>query len=195
MLSLNPMHDFTDESSYGKGSADDRAAPYKEFEAAGMGISVMKAFAGGQLLDAKASPFGSTLTPFQCIQCALDKPGVLTVLPGIRGKGDLLDALAFLDAAPEQRDHSVIGEFAPPEAAGTCVYRNHCQPYPEDISIELADKHYDLARLDDDIATGNHRNLVNHASNCTAYGHCDRRCPFGVAQSSCMGEIAGYIGA
>ena len=55
----------------------------------------MKAFSGGQLLNAKTSPFGKELTKFQCIQYALDKPGVLTVLPGIRGKADLEEILGF----------------------------------------------------------------------------------------------------
>ena len=34
------------------------------------GISVMKAFSGGQLLDAKTSPFAMALTEYQCIQYA-----------------------------------------------------------------------------------------------------------------------------
>lgn len=194
MLSLNPMYDFTDESAYGKGSADDRAALYKEFEAAGVGISVMKAFAGGQLLDAKASPFRRALTQFQCIQYALDKPGVLTVLPGIRGKVDLLDVLEFVDATPEQRDYSVIGEFAPPEAEGVCVYCNHCQPCPQGISIGLANKYYDLARLGDDMAAEHYLNLSRHASDCIDCGHCNSRCPFGVNQASRMHEMAAYFG-
>ena len=40
---------------------------YREFERAGIGVSVMKAFAAGQLLDAKRSPFGKALTRAQCI--------------------------------------------------------------------------------------------------------------------------------
>lgn len=45
----------------------------KEIEAEGVEISVMKAFAGGQLLSAETSPFHRALTEFQCIQYALDK--------------------------------------------------------------------------------------------------------------------------
>ena len=51
-----------------------------------------------QLLDAKTSPFGQALTEYQCLQYALDKTGVLTVLPGIRGKADLDRILGFLEA-------------------------------------------------------------------------------------------------
>ena len=53
----------------------------------------MKAFAGGQLLDAKLSPFGQALSKNQCIQYALDKPGVITVLPGFRSPDDLKEVL------------------------------------------------------------------------------------------------------
>lgn len=41
----------------------------------------MKPFGGGQLLNAKTSPFKQALTRTQCIQYALDRPAVLTVLP------------------------------------------------------------------------------------------------------------------
>ena len=92
------------------------------------GISVMKAFAGGQLLDARTSPFGQALTQYQCIQYALDKPGVLTVLPGIRDLADVKQLLGFLTASPEERDYSILGTFTPKDVTGTCVYCNHCQP-------------------------------------------------------------------
>ena len=75
----------------------------------------MKAFSGGQLLDAKTSPFGRALTEYQCIQYALDKPGVLTVLPGVRNMADLRRVLGFCNAAPEEKDYSVLGSFAPRE--------------------------------------------------------------------------------
>lgn len=194
MFSLNPMYDYTDESEYGQGAADDRAALYREFEAAGVGISVMKPFAGGQLLDAQTSPFGEALTRTQCIQYALDKPGVLTVLPGVRGLADLRDVLAYLDAGSEQRDYSAIGRFAPPEAAGRCVYCNHCQPCPAGIQIGLANKYYDLARLGDALAADHYRTLEHRAGECVGCGHCDARCPFGVRQSERMDEIAAYFG-
>lgn len=194
MLSLNPMYDFTDESDYGKGSADDRRKLYQEFQAAGVGISVMKPFAGGQLLDAQASPFRRALTSYQCIQYALDKPGVLTVLPGIRGKRDLEDMLAFFEASSKERDYSIIGEFAPPEAEGACVYCNHCQPCPEGISISLANKYYDLARLGDSLAAQHYRDLEYHASDCTSCGHCNKRCPFDVDQMARMQEMEAYFG-
>lgn len=193
MFSINPMYDYTDESDYGEGEASDRASLYKEFEAAGVGISVMKAFAGGQLLDAQASPFKRSLTKYQCMQYVLDKPGVLTVLPGIRGQRDLDEVLGFLTATPEERDYSIVGSFAPPTDKGTCVYCNHCQPCPEGIAIGLVNKYYDLASLGDAMAAEHYRNLERNASNCAHCGHCNSRCPFGVDQSSRMTEIAGFF--
>ena len=83
MFSINPSYDYQ-HGEYANGSATERMALYRRCEAEGVGISVMKAFAGGQLLDARTSPFGQALTEYQCIQYALDKPGVLTVLPGVR---------------------------------------------------------------------------------------------------------------
>ena len=194
MFSINPMYDYTDESAYGKGGADDRARLYREFEAAGVGVSVMKAFAGGQLLDAAASPFKRALTRNQCLQYVLDKPGVMCALPGVRGLDDLREVLRFFDATPEERDYSVIGEFAPPEDRGACVYCNHCQPCPAGIAIGLANKYYDLARQGDALAADHYARLEHHAGECLQCGHCDARCPFGCAQSGRMAAIAEYFG-
>ena len=73
-------------------------------------------------------PLRQALTKVQCIQYALDRPGVLTVLPGIRNLQDMKEALAWLDAPAEERDYAVLGTFTPREATGTCVYCNHCAP-------------------------------------------------------------------
>ena len=195
MFSLNPMYDYTDESEYGQGEAADRALLYREFERAGVGVAVMKPFAGGQLLDAEQSPFGQALTRFQCIQYALDKPGVLTVLPGVHGVSDLRDLLSFFEASPEERDYSVLASMAPQTREARCVYCNHCQPCSAGIQIGLVNKYYDLACVGDELAAEHYRNLEHHAGECIGCGHCDRRCPFGVAQSERMAQIAAYFGA
>ena len=194
MFSLNPMYDYTDESEYGKGEAGDRWTLYREFERAGVGVSVMKPFAGGQLLDAKLSPFGRALTRVQCIQYALDKPGVLTVLPGVRGMADLQDVLTYVNASPAERDYAELAQMAPQTRTASCVYCNHCQPCPAGLEIGLINKYYDLACLGDELAADHYRTLGKHAGDCVACGHCDSRCPFGVAQSARMREIAAYFG-
>lgn len=141
-----------------------------------------------------SSPFGRALTRYQCMQYALDKPGVLTVLPGARGVDDVKDLLGFLDASPEERDYSVLGSFTPSDAAGTCVYCNHCQPCPAELNVGLINKYYDLALAGDAMAADHYGKLEKKASDCVSCGHCDRRCPFHVAQGKRMEEIARYFG-
>ena len=130
MFSINPAYDYEQEGEFAIGGVQERRRLYQRCEAEGVGISVMKAFSGGQLLNAKTSPFGRALTEYQCIRYALDKPGVLTVLPGVRNCGDLKRILGFVDAAPEEKDYSVLASVAPQETEGVCVYCNHCQPCP-----------------------------------------------------------------
>ena len=65
MFSINAAYDYQ-HGDYANGSAGERMALYRRCEAEGVGISVMKPFAGGKLLDAKLSPFGQALTPYQC---------------------------------------------------------------------------------------------------------------------------------
>ena len=151
-------------------------------------------FAAGQLLNEKTSPFGKALTEYQCIQYALDKPGVITVLPGIRNCGDLERILEFFKASPEERDYSVIGSFAPQSAEGTCVYCNHCQPCPKGLNVGLINKYYDLAKAGDTLAADHYEKLEIKASACIQCGHCNSRCPFHVKQGERMKEIAGYFG-
>ena len=193
MFSINPAYDYQ-HGEFAIGSASERMDLYRRCEAEGIGISVMKPFSAGQLLSDQTSPFGRALTKVQCIQYALDKPGVLTVLPGIRGLQDMKEALAWLDASPEERDYAVLGTFAPGDAAGACVYCNHCQPCPAGLNIGLINKYYDLAKIGDAMAADHYGKLEKHASDCVGCGHCDRRCPFHVAQSDRMRDIAAYFG-
>ena len=193
MFSINPGYDYR-HGEFAIGSVDERAALYRRCEAEGVGISVMKAFSGGQLLNAKTSPFGKAMTEYQCIQYALDKPGVLTVLPGVRHRDDLRRVLGFLDAAPEEKDYSILGSFAPQDAAGKCVYCNHCQPCPAGLDVGLINKYYDLSKAGDALARSHYENLEKKAGDCVKCGHCDKRCPFQVSQAERMSEICAYFG-
>lgn len=192
MFSLNPGYDYH-HGEYAKGSADERSALYRRCEREGVGISVMKPFSGGQLLDAGFSPFAQALTQYQCIQYALDRPGVLTVLPGANSVQQVEQLLRFFETSEAQRDYSVIGSFRPSDAAGKCVYCNHCKPCPKGIDVGLVNKYYDLARNGDGMAARHYRGLEVHADACVNCGHCNSRCPFGVDQMSRMKEIAGYF--
>lgn len=192
MFSINPAYDYR-QGQYAYGAVGERQALYRRCEAEGVGISVMKPFSGGRLLDGAQSPFGKALTKNQCIQYALDKPGVLTVLPGIRGKADMEEVLKFTSASEEERDYSVIGSFTPEEAEGRCVYCHHCQPCPVGIDIGLVNKYYDLAKVGDTLAADHYRNLEKKAGDCVQCGHCNSRCPFRVDQMTRMREIKAYF--
>ena len=199
MFSINPAYDYAGgeldyaTDSYAVGGVAERMELYRRCEAEGVGISVMKPFSGGQLLSAKMSPFGKELTEYQCIQYALDKAGVLTVLSGVRNMADLKKVLGFCNAAPEEKDYSVLGSFAPQDAAGKCVYCNHCQPCPAGLDVGLINKYYDLARSGDGLARNHYENLAVKAETCVHCGHCNSRCPFHVDQVARMQEIAEYF--
>ena len=193
MFSINPAYDYQ-KGEYGIGEVESRTALYRDCERAGVGISVMKPFGGGQLLDAGTSPFQRALTKNQCLQYALDRPAVMTVLPGVRNMDDLESVLSYLDASREERDYSVIGEFTPQNAWGNCVYCNHCQPCPASLNVGLINKYYDLARIGDALAKEHYHKLNLHAGDCLHCGHCERRCPFHVKQMERMDEIAAHFG-
>ena len=192
MFSINPGYDYQ-HGEYANGSASERMELYKRCETEGIGISVMKPFSGGQLLDAKTSPFKEALSMYQCIQYALDKPGVLTVLPGIRNIEDVRQLLRFFDVPAEEKDYSVIGTFTPQDMNGICVYCNHCQPCPMGLDIGLINKYYDLALAGDEMAQSHYMNLTVQADTCIQCGHCESRCPFRVKQESRMAEINSYF--
>ena len=193
MFSVNPGYDYQ-QGEYANGSVDERNAIYKRCEAEGIGISCMKPFSGGQMLDASLSPFGKALTPYQCIRYALDKPGVLTVLPGAANTAEVESLLEYYNKSEEELDYSVISTFAPSEAKGKCVYCNHCKPCPMGLDIGLINKYYDLAKAGDHLAAEHYRTLEKTANDCIKCGHCDSRCPFRVHQSERMTEIAEYFG-
>ena len=194
MFSINPAYDLERGDEYGIGSTVERARLFRRCEKDGVGISVMKPFHGGQLLSEKTSPFKQALSKKQCIQYCLDRPAVITVLPGVRGLNDLYELLEYPNSTDEQRDYSAIGAFTPESADGNCVYCNHCQPCPAGIDIGIVNKYYDLSLAGDKMAANHYDKLVVKASACIKCGHCDRRCPFKVKQQSKMKSIADYFG-
>lgn len=194
MFSINPIYDCG-KGDYGIGESRERHDLYRRCQKEGVAITVMKPFCGGQLLDGKKSPFGVALTKEQCIQYALDKPGVVSVLPGYGSEQELREVLAFLDASPEERDYTVISGFAPATAMGQCVYCKHCHPCPAGLDVALINKYYDLALLGDELAREHYLTLEKRAGDCVSCGHCDDRCPFHVPQSQRMETIRAYFGA
>ena len=192
MFSLNPMYDY-EQGEFAFGQSKERYQLYTRCEKEGVGISVMKPFNAGLLLDARKSPFKIALTPAQCIQYALDRPGVLTVLQGPADLVELKNNLAFLNTTPEERDYSVIGTCTPAATQGICVYCKHCHPCPVGLDIGLINKYYDLALLGDTLAAQHYQTLAKKADLCISCGHCNSRCPFKVDQMARMSEINSYF--
>lgn len=192
MFSINAAFDYT-ECQWGWSDSDARYAFYERCAREKIGISAMKPFAVGQLLDAKASPIGVALTVPQCIQYVLDRPGVLTVIPGIPGVPELENILSYYDTSAEERDYAAALAKAEVAKAGRCVYCNHCAPCPEGIDVGLVNKYYDLAKNGDELAADHYRKLKLSASDCTGCGHCAENCPFSVDQPARMEEIAEYF--
>ena len=98
-----------------------------------------------------------------------------------------------MDAAPEAKDYSILGTFAPQDAEGKCVYCNHCQPCPMGLDVGLINKYYDLSRAGDLLAKNHYENLAVKADACVHCEHCNKRCPFHVDQAARMQEILAYF--
>lgn len=194
MLSVNPAYDLECGDEYGIGTTAERAALFRRCQKEGVGISVMKPFHGGQLLSDKTSPFKQAMTRNQCIQYCLDRPAVLTVVPGVRSLQDLDELLEYPASKAAERDYSLIGKFTPEAAVGNCVYCNHCQPCPAGIDIGIVNKYYDLSLAGDKMAANHYSKLAVKAEACLQCGHCDKRCPFKVQQQNKMKTIAAYFG-
>src|SRR5574344_323819 len=192
MFSINPAYDYA-KGDFAHGSTDDRTVLYNEAEKRGIGITVMKPLAGGQLLTEKQSPIGVALTPVQCLSYSLGRPAVLACVPGATNIAAVKELLAYTEASAEEKDYSVLGKATPKKAEGRCVYCNHCAPCPAGIDIGLVNKYYDLAKIGDDIAASHYRKLSVKADACLQCGHCEERCPFKVKQMARMKEIATWF--
>ena len=83
-----------------------RVALYETCQRLGVGITVMKAFGGGDLLSETLSPAGKALTPIQCLHYALTRPGVATVLAGARSVEELRGSIAYESASEEEKDYA-----------------------------------------------------------------------------------------
>ncbi len=192
MFSINPAFD-RQAGDYAIGSLDERRAMYLTAEKAQVGISVMKPFAGGQLLKDETSPFKKALSKEACLQYALDQPGVITVLPGVRSLDDLHELLAFLDCPEDKKDYSSLAQLSL-QMPASCVYCHHCEPCPMGLDIALINQYYDLAVLaHDELAKDHYLHLDKQAKDCAQCGHCNQRCPFQIDQMARMKEIANYF--
>ncbi|TQD25363.1 aldo/keto reductase [Methanolobus vulcani] len=192
MFSLNAAYDF--EPAEGKlVLSHKRMELYRECEKDGVGITVMKPYDGGKLLNAKTSPLNAEMSINQCIQYALDRPAVLSCLAGVRSRTDLEEALNYFSASGEQRNYSFIGNLPHKNMQDTCIYCNHCQPCPSGIDIGSVNKYLDLAKAGDELAKDHYMKLSKNANDCTECGVCEENCPFHVNVRSRMKEARNYF--
>jgi predicted aldo/keto reductase-like oxidoreductase len=198
MFSINPAYDMeaaetnVDDlielkglSAQGLVVDEARQALYSACEAAGVAITVMKPLAAGTLLDEARSPFGVAMTVPQCIQYALDRNGVKTVLVGCKSIEELREAVRHQQTSEKERSYSHI--FASGRSirmTGRCMYCNHCLPCPAHLDIAAITKFLDLALSQDtvpDTVMEHYWELPQTAEDCLQCGRCEPNCPFGVA--------------
>lgn len=191
MFSINMAYDYINLGTYAIGTLEDRYKLYKECELAGVGLIAMKPYAGKRLLKKELNSFNDSFTTTQCIQYALDRPAVLSVVPGIAGIKQMEATLRYNEASPIEKDYSKLyalsKDFGTIE--GACVYCNHCMPCPKGINIGLVNKYYDLAVLGDKLAFDHYKKLYPNAGDCVMCGKCENACPFNVRQTENMERI------
>ena len=200
---LPPSEDLNDYfvESYGEGLAGIdplREELYKLCEQRGVGITVMKGYAGGRLFDARTSPFGVALTPVQCLHYALTRPAVASVLVGYDTPAHVDAAVAYEAATEEERDYASVLAKAPRHAySGQCTYCGHCAPCPAGIDIAMVNKLYDLAAMQPEVPAtvrAHYQALSATAADCIACGGCETRFPFGVPVVERMEKAKALLG-
>jgi len=213
MFSINPAFDMTPADSdvleYHHGKAIDfemkldpgRAALYRLCEQRGVAITVMKTLGAGKLLNPQQTPFARPLSVTQCIHYALTRPAVVSALLGSATREQMLESLDYLNAGEEDRDYSDVVQKYQGSLKGSCVYCNHCLPCPSAINIAAVNKCLDIAAVPDKLSgtidtinTGNYSALEHRASECSACGNCEKRCPFSVPVVQNMKKAAALFG-
>lgn len=103
--------------------APERQELYETCQRLGVGITVMKAFGGGDLLNEQLSPAGKALSLYQCIHYALTRPGVACVVSGARTPEELRSSIAYETASPEETDYAAaFAQFPRISWRGHCMY-------------------------------------------------------------------------
>ena len=180
---LDSMFEGYDDTDY-SGIDPERAEFYRLCEEKNVGITVMKGFFGGRLLDAEKSPFKVAFTPIQCIHYALTRPGVSSILCGFDAKEQVDAAVAYETAGDEEKDYASVIANAPLHSyTGQCTYCGHCKPCPANIDIAMVNKFYDLAAAQPAVPESvreHYQALGTTASACIGCRSCESRCPFGV---------------
>ena len=176
----------------------ERQELYEVCQRMGVGITVMKAFGGGDLLDEKLSPAGKALTVNQCLHYALTRPAVATVLSGAHSVEQLRISLAYEDATEEEKDYApAFASFPNISWEGHCMYCSHCAPCPKKIDVASVTKFLNLAKAQGNVpetVREHYEVLPHHAGECIRCGACETRCPFKVEIMENMRQAAEIFG-
>lgn len=209
LFSINPAFDmwpatedlysmFGDYDQGMSGIDPDRVRFYQMCEENEVGLTVMKGFFGGALLDKERSPFGVAFTPVQLIHYALTRPGVASILCGYDTTVQIDEAVHYEDASAEEKDYASVIANAPLHSyKGQCTYCGHCKPCPADIDIAMVNKFYDLATAQESTPQSvleHYKALKHTASECIGCRGCESRCPFGVKVADRMKKTAELFG-
>ena len=172
---------------------------YETCQRLGVGITVMKAFGGGDLLRGDMSPAGKALTPFQCMSYALDRPAVASIMNGARTIEEMKQNLAYEDASDEEKDYAAaLASFPNISWKGHCMYCGHCAPCPQGIDVAAVTKFLNLCKAQGDIpeTVREHYAVLPHtASEYIQCGACESRCPFAVDIRRNMADAAVLFGS
>ena len=176
----------------------ERQRLYETCQRLGVGITVMKCFGGGDLLDAKLSPAGAALTVNQCIHYALTRPGVAVVLAGAHSIEQLKTSLAYEEASEAEKDYAeAFASFPKISWTGHCMYCSHCAPCPQKIDVAYVTKFLNLTVAQGEIpetVREHYKSLEHHAGECIKCGVCETRCPFGVKVRENMEKAESVFG-
>ena len=194
---LDSMFEGYENSDY-SGIDPERAQFYRLCEEHQIGLTVMKGFFGGRLLNKEQSPFGVAFTPVQLIHYALTRPGVTSILCGYDTKEQVNEAVSYEEASDDAKDYASVIAGAPLHSySGQCTYCGHCRPCPMDIDIAMVNKFYDLAAAQPAVPESvleHYKALEHTASECVGCRGCESRCPFGVAVADRMEKTAQLFG-
>ena len=211
MFSVNPCYDLQpaseDVENLWRDSAyaaplvnmdPERQKLYELCQARGVGITVMKAFGGGDLLDADLSPAGKALTVAQCLNYALTRPAVATVLVGAHSVAQLRRSAAYEAATDAEKDYATaLAAFPNISWKGHCMYCSHCAPCPKKLDVASITKFLNLSLAQGQVpeTVRSHYDLLGHyAGECIGCGACEKRCPFAVAIRENMKKAAEVFG-
>ena len=211
MFSVNPCYDLQpagedveelwkpdNYSSHLVNMDPERQELYETCQRLGVGITVMKAFGGGDLLDEKLSPAGKALTVNQCLHYALTRPAVATVLAGAHTVEQMIKSVAYEEAAEEEKDYAMaFASFPNISWEGHCMYCSHCAPCPKHIDVASVTRFLNLARAQGTVpetVREHYEVLAHHGGECIQCGACETRCPFHVPIMENMKEAKAVFG-